>query len=66
MAVEPRERLIERLGRAAQRMNAIRGAASALRLIRQGPEPEPTALPGELTPPETGFTGQPEGPRETA
>ena len=62
MALETKAELIARLTAVAQRMNKVREAANALRLIRQGPEPgPPPPLPGGGQP-ETGFIGQAERP----
>ena len=60
MPVESKEDLITALIAAAKRMNEVREAASKLRLIRQGDEPNPLPLNISLGQPAPVFSGQPE------
>ena len=60
MAVESKADLIKALIESAKRMNEVREAASALRLIRRGEEPSPFPLNLSLGQPAPTFSGQPE------
>lgn len=62
MAVLSVAEIIAELSESAARMQEVRDAAEKLRLIRQGPEPEPTSLPGGVGQPLPEFTGQVERP----
>lgn len=66
MAVLSVAEIIAELSESAKRMQEVRAAAEKLRLIRQGPEPEPSPLPEGLGQPAPGFVGQTERSDRTA